>query len=1294
MHIKQLSIRGFKSYSDAVVVDDFDVHHNVVVGRNGSGKSNFFNAICFVLCDDNYENLRKEDRIDLLHEGTGQRTQSAYVEVVFDNAGTSKRLPYDTNEVALRRTIKPESDVFQVNGKVVKKMDVINMLEAAGFSRSNPYYIVKQGKINSLALMTNAQRLELLKEVAGTRVYEEKRRQSKKQFQNTITKRQKIQEVSVYIEERLEELKEEKEELGEFQKLDKKRRALEYVLYEQDRNKAKDQIDEIDKERSKESEGSSKVHTTVRDTQSQIVQLKSELDTLLTETESKQAEVVEKTSERSSLLKRRAKMNFDEKELNQRIETEANRFITLSDELKSCEERIENAKKMLNEDAIPKYKQEMEQKHKLELELNACKETVNNLHSKKDRAAQFSTATERDTFLNKQIQDLQLHINTETQTIETKRVEIQTINGNIQRLERTLEAKQTLLEQQKEEIVQLSRDMEKTRGDRNSKIEQRKRLWTMEAKYDEKNAEWKEDLEKNNKLLNSMMPPGVASGIETCLRLQSEYESSWGRDIYGPLINLIRPSETVYRKPLETVAGSSLFHILVRDETVARKCMNTLVKERSGRVTFMPISRLSRDDPRYPPQPSDANDENASFIPIINCIQSATRGINPAINQIFGKTLIVHHLIGGSKFARKHNFDCVNMEGDQVLRGGIIKGGYQDSSRSAFNYQSKIMKSMEHLMNNAGLTENCKAEIKDVDASINESFQQMQNIDMKRTKLRKSVATLAHELGPLHQELLSLKDTLKESQASYELMTQTQLSNQAKLQSYKDELGTPLADDLTEAEKQTLTNNKNRLDEVEKLLENGREKINQVQNQRSALEALLSSNLLRRRVEIVALLASGGSEPFEEDLSKVTDELKHVVEQLTTVEQRLKELNVGIAKAQKEENKLRKKLDDLEKTFAKNEASLEDALKNGEKLLNRRNLALQSRDHAMKKIRELGTLPPKDMIDDFSKMQRKAIEEKLNETSEQLNKFSHINKKAMDQYVNFSERKEELLKKKKEVDAGAESIKKLIKTLDMKKDEAIMRTFGGVQKHFSDVFSELVPSGKGSLILEKSDEEDNDDNNNNNNENDSGNSDDDSDDDSQLENSADSQSQSGTVLTPGTPRVKSFIGVSVKVTFAGELESTQTSSLSGGQKTLVALALIFAIQRCDPAPFYLFDEIDQALDGTHRNAVASLIDRQSHSKERSAQFICSTFSPELVDVADRHFGVAHQHKVSTVKSFSHEDAMKFIKEIQRDTEIPLASGGLNGSSRISASDMSSSIASSTKSSAKKRTRTRRDSSSP
>jgi len=113
--------------------------------------------------------------------------------------------------------------------------------------------------------------------------------------------------------------------------------------------------------------------------------------------------------------------------------------------------------------------------------------------------------------------------------------------------------------------------------------------------------------------------------------------------------------------------------------------------------------------------------------------------------------------------------------------------------------------------------------------------------------------------------------------------------------------------------------------------------------------------------------------------------------------------------------------------FVKDQASLDDALKSVEKMLNRRNLALQRRDHAMKKIRELGTLPPKEIIENFSKMERSEIEEQLKSTSQELNKFSHVNKKAMDQYINFSERKEELLKKKKEVDAGAESIQSLIK---------------------------------------------------------------------------------------------------------------------------------------------------------------------------------------------------------------------------------------------------------------------------
>ena len=110
------------------------------------------------------------------------------------------------------------------------------------------------------------------------------------------------------------------------------------------------------------------------------------------------------------------------------------------------------------------------------------------------------------------------------------------------------------------------------------------------------------------------------------------------------------------------------------------------------------------------------------------------------------------------------------------------------------------------------------------------------------------------------------------------------------------------------------------------------------------------------------------------------------------------------------------------------------------------------------------------------------------------------------------------------------------------------------------------------------------------------------------------------------------------------------SQLSGGQKSLVAMALIFAIQRCDPAPFYLFDELDQALDSTYRKAVAGLIQRQANSEENPTQFICSTFRPELVAISNHCYGISHQDKVSNIYHLTKKDALKFIANLMSEEE--------------------------------------------
>jgi structural maintenance of chromosome 3 (chondroitin sulfate proteoglycan 6) len=169
------------------------------------------------------------------------------------------------------------------------------------------------------------------------------------------------------------------------------------------------------------------------------------------------------------------------------------------------------------------------------------------------------------------------------------------------------------------------------------------------------------------------------------------------------------------------------------------------------------------------------------------------------------------------------------------------------------------------------------------------------------------------------------------------------------------------------------------------------------------------------------------------------------------------------------------------------------------------------------------------------------------QVNRKLQGYSQVNKKALDQYVSFTEQYDDLLNKKKESDNGAERITELIQALDRKKDEAIERTFKGVAKHFAQVFSELVPDGKGVLVMQRAKD----------------------------------------VQEMG--RIAAYTGVAIKVAFTRGGETQHMQHLSGGQKSLVALALIFAIQRCDPAPFYLFDEIDSALDQSHRTVFGPLL---------------------------------------------------------------------------------------------------------
>lgn len=342
-------------------------------------------------------------------------------------------------------------------------------------------------------------------------------------------------------------------------------------------------------------------------------------------------------------------------------------------------------------------------------------------------------------------------------------------------------------------------------------------------------------------------------------------------------------------------------------------------------------------------------------------------------------------------------------------------------------------------------------------------------------------------------------------------------------------------------------------------------------------------------------------------------EIQHLKNMLHTAEVELKEMDAAVAEKQRALTKSEQDLEDQRNGEIDLQRKVTEASEMLDKLHNKRKILLDKVQSSQRLIRDLGTLPRKE-IGEFQQFAEKTLMTRLKAVNEELKKYSSVNRKALDQYISFNQQRETLTQRKEEVDRESASIQQLINSLDAQKDEAVLRTFQSVSKHFSDVFKELVPGGSGELSMRTS--LDNDING----------------DDIDISGTSTGRgsSSSSSLAAKSAVAVSSFEGVKVCVTFTGSGQQYQMQQLSGGQKALVALALIFAIQRCDPAPFYLFDEIDQALDANYRSGVARLIQMQVQSTTAPAQFITTTFRPELVAVANKCYGISLMRKVSNI----------------------------------------------------------------
>lgn len=469
------------------MIEPFSPKHNVIVGRNGSGKSNFFAAIRFVLSDA-YTHMGREERQALLHvscissavilpityfeqEGSGSAVMSAYVEIIFDNS--DDRFPTGKPELVLRRTIGLKKDEYTLDRKNATKADVMNLLESAGFSRSNPYYIVPQGRVTALTNMKDSERLNLLKEVAGTQVYEARRAESLKIMHETNSKRTKIDELLDFINERLYELEEEKDELKNYQEKDKERRCLEYTIYSREQQEIASALENLEEQRQTGVEDTDLNRDRFIEGEKDMAEIDAEIAECKQQIEFLKVDKSQLEDERREASKTLAQIELHAKSLSDNQLAAQSAKARRDAGLKSVQTAIQEREAELKELA-PNFKAAKEQEDSVRMQLDEAETSRQRLYAKQGRNSRFRNKSERDRWLQAEVKNNHVSISTAQAVVAQTQEDIREFESEIALLEPEGERLQKQIDGRGDAMQNLEQQIQGARDERDRLMDQRK----------------------------------------------------------------------------------------------------------------------------------------------------------------------------------------------------------------------------------------------------------------------------------------------------------------------------------------------------------------------------------------------------------------------------------------------------------------------------------------------------------------------------------------------------------------------------------------------------------------------------------------------------------------------------------------------------------------------------------------------------------------------------------------------------------------------------------------------------
>lgn len=1169
MILKALEMQGFKSFPDKTVLE-FNKGITAVVGPNGSGKSNISDAVRWVLGEQSTKTLRGSKMEDVIFSGTDVRKAKGFAEVTLRLDNTDRSLNKDSDDVSVtRRYYRSGDSEYLVNGESARLRDVNELFMDTGLGRDG-YSIVGQGKIADMVSPKASERRDMLEEAAGISHFRYRRGDAIKRLAQAEENLVRLRDILSELESRVGPLKAQSEKAQKFIVLAGERKNLEIGIW----------LNTIDKTGEKMRDQEHKIeiaeasHKEAQDELSKIGEMidkaadgTRDINIKLEEIRNSASGFEEKLSDIDSQIKVAENSILHNNETIERI----NRDKAAENE---TEQNIDAAVSAARE-CIQKAEEQIADATRQMDELSKQEETYRlNSSEFSDRAAALSGEISA---LSVRLADCRVTAETANSSIEEIRSRISAIDESMGTrkddydalLKRKADAEAELKEIQNE-IVSVKNAIDgytlrfENRG---------KKADNVKLAIDEKQRElhkWQdrvrllEDLEKNME--------GYFGAVKAVMK-----ESGRGalRGIYGPVSQLITVKEK-YSAAIETALGAAVQNIVVDNETDAKRAMGFLKEHRAGRATFLPITAI-----KGRVLSEQGLDDQYGFVSIASDLVSYDNKYSEIIRWLLGRTAVAEDIDSAIAIAKKYSyrFRIVTLDGQVINAGGSMTGGSRVQNAGILSRGNEIERLKGSLASMQKELDGMLSDYKLLSEDASAAKAELEGAEGDLLRAKEENIRREGELKLASDKLASVSSGVKElleEKETLEKRIESVSSGAEAARSQIDEL------------KETLENKEKELESItgdSKTLQKNREEVASKAAEIRLRIVSLQKDVEANTDEITRLKnrKTGHLDRLSEldgeirEIEEKNDELRALTEQLSADEKALK-ANHG--DAQNQINELISQRDELEKQA--NDLRLHERAKSEERerlsgdiaRLEERKIAMRNEyDNLTSKLYDEYQLTRREAaaleieIDDYS-----LAAKRLAELKSQIRALGSVNVSAIEEYKEVSERYEFLSGQISDVETSRAELNKMIDDLTGKMAEQFREQFNRINSCFGQTFIELFGGGKAELRLE--DERD-------------------------------------------------VLGSDIEIKVQPPGKNVQNINLlSGGEKGLSAIALLFAILKVTPAPFCIFDEVEAALDDVNVSRYAQYVRRMT----KNTQFILITHRRGTMEEADVLYGVTMQEK--------------------------------------------------------------------